>query len=123
MLLACSMVSLTGKRPKMSSSSSCLFAVGKASSRPTKLSKPPPSPPSFAWAFLASALRKAMTSLMLMEGAGTGGGGACSATLCLTGVAERGVDCVRARTGAGLLAPATRDLDGVEGVLIEERDG
>lgn len=57
-----------------------------------------------------------------MEGAGTGGGGACSATLCLTGVAERGVDCVRARTGAGLLAPATRDLDGVEGALMEERD-
>ena len=50
------------------------------------------------------------------EVVGTGGGGACSATLCLTGVAERGVDCVRTRMGAGLLAPAARGLDGVDGL-------
>jgi len=114
-LLACSIVSRTERRPNKSSSSCCLLATSGNDSSNT----PRPLPLlDLLSAFLASALFSAMASLMLNACDGLGGGISLSNTLGFVGVADLPVLFVRTRTG--LLAVAILDFPGVDGGL---RDG
>lgn len=115
MLLARSMVSLTGHLPRMSSSSCLGAATGSASSNEAKSSSP--LLPPFACVFLASALRSAMASLML-RGA-RAGSSLIGALVGFAGGPDLAVDWVRILEGVAVAA--TRDFAGVEEGLSGER--
>lgn len=121
MLLACSIVSRTDNLPRRSSSSSCFSALGIASCKVEKSSRPPPD---FAIAFLASALFKAIASLMLMLFPGLGSGSCAVVGLGLEGVVAR-VDLGLASDGGtrpDFTPDFTLDLNGVDGSLMPERE-